>query len=166
MPERGQPERPFDSAQGKAPDSAQGRPFDSDQRRPSPAGVGGWLLLLCRLLIVFHPLSLAVTASGVLNALSVRGAPVAIVLVVRVLVVALGVAAGLALQNRRAGAVTLTKVALVMSAATDVLVYTTPYFPNNRAPGDTTLLVIAAVAYYTAWLMYLVRSKRVHNTFS
>jgi len=55
--------------------------------------VGGWLLLLCRLLIVFHPLSLAVTASGALNALSVRGAPVAIVLVVRLLVVGLGVAA-------------------------------------------------------------------------
>src|ERR1700704_2234329 len=96
------------------------RPFDSAQGRPSPAGVGGWLLLLCRLLIVFHPLSLAVTASAALNALSVRGAPVAIILVVRLLVVALGIAAGLALQGRRPGSVTLTKVALLSSAATDV----------------------------------------------
>ena len=142
------------------------RPFDPAQGRPSPAGVGGWLLLLCRLLIVFHPLSLAVTASGALNALSVRGAPVAIILVLRLLVVALGVAAGLALQGRRSGAVILTKVALVISAATDVFVYTTPYFPSNRAPGDTTLLVVASVAYHTAWLMYLVRSRRVRNVFS
>jgi hypothetical protein len=150
MVDSGQPERRFDAAHG----------------RPSPAGVGGWLLLLCRLLIVFHPLSLAVTASGALNALSVRGAPVAIILVVRLLVVALGVAAGLALQGRRPGAVMLAKVALVTSAATDVFVGTTPYFPNNRAPGDTTLIVVASVAYHLAWLLYLVRSRRVRNTFS
>src|SRR5712691_11055748 len=106
MVEPRQPERPFDPAQG----------------RPSPAGVGGWLLLLCRLLIVFHPLSLAVTASGALNALSVRGAPVAAILILRLLVAALGVAAGLAVQGRRPGAVGLTKLALVMSAATDVFV--------------------------------------------
>ena len=56
-------------------------------------GIGGWLLLLCRLLIVFHPLSLAVTASSAFNALLVRGAPVAIVLIIRLAVVAFGVAA-------------------------------------------------------------------------
>ena len=36
----------------------------SQPERPSPAGVGGWLLLLCRLLVVFHPLSLAVAAAA------------------------------------------------------------------------------------------------------
>ena len=141
------------------------RPVDAPEGRASPAGVGGWLLLLCRLLIVFHPLSLAVTASGALNALSVRGAPVAIILILRLLVVALGVAAGLALQGRRPGAVMLTKVALVISAATDVFVYTTPYFPNNRVPGATTLVVIASLAYHALWLAYLQRSKRVRMTF-
>jgi hypothetical protein len=144
------------------------RLFDHPIRQPeqsSPAGVGGWLLLLCRLLIVFHPLSLAVTAAGALNALSVRGAPVAIIVVLRLLVVALGVAAGLALQGRRPGSVLLTKVALVLSAATDVFVYTTPYFPNNRAPGDTTLVVIASLGYHALWLAYLQRSRRVRVTF-
>jgi len=131
----------------------------------APEGVGGWLLVLCRLLIVFHPLSLAVTASGALSALSVRGASVAMILVVRLLVVALGVAAGLALQGRRPGAVMLAKAALVISAATDVFVYTTPYFPNNRAPGDTTLVVIASLAYHALWLAYLDRSRRVQMTF-
>ena len=131
----------------------------------APEGVGGWLLVLCRLLIVFHPLSLAVTASGALSALSVRGASVAMILVVRLLVVALGVAAGLALQGRRPGAVMLAKAALVISAATDVFVYTTPYFPNNRAPGDTTLVVIASLAYHALWLAYLQRSRRVRMTF-
>jgi hypothetical protein len=127
--------------------------------------VGGWLLVLCRLLIVFHPLSLAITASNALGALAVRGAAVAMILVLRLLVVALGVAAGRALQGTRPGAVTLAKVALVASALTDLFVYTTPYFPNNRPPGDTPLYVVASLAYHALWLGYLMRSKRVRMTF-
>ena len=140
--------------------------IDTSQREASArAGIGGWLLLLCRLLIVFHPLSLAVTASSVLNALFVRGAPVAIVLIIRLAVVAFGVAAGRALQNLRQDAVALARLALLMSAATDVFVYTTPYFPSNRLPGDTTFYVVASLAYHGAWLAYLARSKRVRQTF-
>jgi len=128
-------------------------------------GIGGWLLLLCRLLIVFHPLSLAVTASNVLNALFVRGASVAVVLLLRLVVVAFGVAAGRALQTLRPDAVRFARLALLMSAATDVFVYTTPYFPSNRLPGDTTFYVAASLAYHAAWLAYLARSKRVRMTF-
>ena len=137
----------------------------SQPQAPRRGGVGGWLLLLCRLLIVFHPLSLAVTASSVLNALFLRGAPVAIVLTLRLAVVAFGVAAGLALQNLRPDAVALARLALLLSAATDVFVYTTPYFPSNRFPGDTTFYVVASLAYHGAWLAYLARSKRVRETF-
>ena len=128
-------------------------------------GIGGWLLLLCRLLIVFHPLSLAVTASNVLNAMFVRGASVAIVLVLRLVVVAFGVAAGRALQTLRPDAVRFARLALLMSAATDVFVYTTPFFPSNRLPGDTAYYVAASLAYHGAWLAYLARSKRVRMTF-
>jgi hypothetical protein len=118
-----------------------------------PAGVNGWLLLLSRLLIVWQPLNL------------VRGPAVAIILVVRTMVTAAGVAAGLALSNRHTGAVTLAKVALALSAATDLFVYTTPYFPNNRAPGDTIFYIAASMAYHGIWLMYLFRSRRVRNTY-
>jgi len=128
-------------------------------------GIGGWLLLLCRLLIVFHPLSLAVTASNVLNAMFVRGASVAVVLILRLVVVAFGVAAGRALQTLRPDAVRFARLALLMSAATDVFVYTTPFFPSNRLPGDTTFYVAASLAYHGAWLAYLARSKRVRMTF-
>jgi hypothetical protein len=131
----------------------------------APARVGGWLLVLCRLLIVFHPLSLAVTASSVMNALFLRGAPVAIVLLLRLAVVAFGVAAGRMLQGLRPGAVRITRLALLASAALDVFVYTTPYFPSNRLPGDTIFYVIASLAYHGAWLAYLARSKRVRATF-
>jgi len=134
-------------------------------QQDAPRRVGGWLLVLCRLLIVLHPLSLAVTASNVMNALFLRGAPVAIVLLMRLAVVAFGVAAGRMLQNVRPGAVELARLALLASAALDVFVYTTPFFPSNRMPGDTTFYVIASLAYHGAWIAYLARSKRVRATF-
>ena len=134
-------------------------------QQDAPRRVAGWLLVLCRLLIVLHPLSLAVTASNVMNALFVRGAPVAIVLLMRLAVVAFGVAAGRMLQNVRPGAIELARVALLASAALDVFVYTTPFFPSNRMPGDTTFYVIASLAYHGAWIAYLARSKRVRATF-
>ena len=133
--------------------------------RRAAQGVGGWLLLLCRLLVVFHPLGLAVTASGALGALSVRGTAVALILILRLVVVGFGMAAGRALQHVQPGAVMLAKAALLASAATDVFVYTTPYFPNNRPPGDTIYYVAASLAYHGAWLAYLARSKRVRGTY-
>jgi hypothetical protein len=123
------------------------------------------LFLLCLLLVVWQPLSLGLTASSVLDALPVRGVPLAIVLVVRILVAGLGIAAGLALIGRRPGAVALAKVSLTVSAATDLFVYLTPYFPSNRAPGDTAIVVAASLAYYAIWLAYLYRSKEIRQTF-
>jgi hypothetical protein len=82
-----------------------------------------------------------------------------------VVVTALTVAAGLALTNRQPGAVGLAKVALVLSAACDIFIYTTPYFPNNRPPGDTPIYVTVSLAYHTVWLVYLSRSARVRNTY-
>jgi hypothetical protein len=128
--------------------------------------VSGWLLLLCRLLVVFHPLSLAVTASNALSALSVRGTAVVSILIVRLVVVGFGMSAGRALQTVQPGAVALARTALLLSVATDVFVYTTPYFPNNRLPGDTAIYVAASLAYHGAWLIYLARSSRVRDTFS
>jgi hypothetical protein len=141
-------------------------PATSQPGSPAPTRAGGWLLVLCRLLIVFHPLSLAVTASSVMNALFLRGAPVAVVLLLRLAVVAFGVAAGRMLQNLRPGAVEVTRLALLASAALDVFVYATPYFPSNRMPGDTVFYVIASLAYHGGWIAYLARSSRVRATIS
>jgi hypothetical protein len=128
-------------------------------------GVGGWLLVLCALLLVWHPLSLGLAASSVLGRLPVRGLPFALVLTLRLLVTALGIAAGLALVARRGAAVALAKTALVASAATDLFVYLTPFYPNNRLPGDTAWYVAATFAYHGVWLAYLFRSSRVRNTY-
>jgi len=141
---------------------ARRQPRPADRR---PQGVGGWLLLLCVLLLVWQPVSLGLVASSVLDALAIRGLPLALVLVARVLAAALGIAAGLALLRRLPAAVALAKLSLVVSAAVDLFVYTTGYFPSNRMPGDTPMVAGAALAYYGIWLTYLFRSERVRRTF-
>lgn len=131
----------------------------------SPKGVRGWLLVLVVLLLVWQPVSLGLVASRVVDAIAIRGLPLALVLLLRLVVTALGIAAGLALAGERPSAVAMAKASLVASAAVDIFVYLTPYFPNNRMPGDTPFYIVGSLAYSGAWLMYLFRSRRVRNTF-
>ena len=154
-------------------ESLRSRPRDCEAAPASGGGaprevkeaVRGWLLVFCLLLLFWQPLSLALVASRALDALPVVGLPLALLLAGRVLVAASGIAAGLALVGRRPGAVALAKTALVLSAGMDAIVYLTPYFPNNRAPGETTLYVAASLIYSGLWLAYLVRSDRVRRIY-
>src|SRR5688572_18883294 len=91
-----------------------------------PEGVSGWLLLLSRLLLFWEPINVAIAAPAALSAVQIRGTPLALILLLRLAVAALGIAAGLALAGGRHGAVTMAKAALTLSAATAVFVYTTP----------------------------------------
>jgi hypothetical protein len=127
--------------------------------------VRGWLLLLCVLLLVWQPISLSLTIAGRLDSLSLRGLCFAAILAARFLAAALGIAAGLSLMQRRPGAVSLARASLIVSAAIDVLIYATPWYPNNRPPGDAPLILIGTLMYYALWLGYLSRSKRVASTF-
>lgn len=128
--------------------------------------IRGWLLVLCVLLLGWEPIRFGLVASNALQALSYRGAPLAALLLGRVLVTALGVAAGLALVARRAPAVAMAKVALLVGAAFDIVVYTTPTMPSNRMPGDTPVYIAVSLAYHAIWLAYLSRSKRVRSTYA
>ena len=136
-----------------------------DDPRAARRGVGGWLLVLCGLLLIWHPVSFALAASSALDALPLRGLPLALVLAGRLLVTALGIGAALALLAVRPGAVTLAVVALAASAAADLFVYTTAYMPSNRLPGDTIWFIAGSLLYHGAWLLYLVRSTRVRHTY-
>src|SRR5262245_48029674 len=131
-----------------------------------PQGIGGWLLVLCLLLLVWRPVRSALVASNALSAFSVRGPSLVVALVALVLVTSFGVAAGIALLTTRGPAVAMAKAALVLSAALDFVIYTTSYFPSNRMPGDAALYVAASPAYHAAWLTYLFRSRRVRNVYS
>jgi hypothetical protein len=123
--------------------------------------IGGWLLVLCLLLIVWQPLNLAAAVTSMLPAIAMRGPSALAALVARVVVSGLSVAAGIALLGGRPAAITLTRVSLTASAAMDIFLILTPYFPNNRVPGDESLYVAAALAYYGIWMAYLARSRRV-----
>ena len=127
--------------------------------------VGGWLLLLCLLLLVGKPVSLAFGAAQSLGALPTRGPSLAAVVLCQLLIAGVGVAAGLALLGRRQGAVSLARWSLVLSAVMDQFVYATPFLPNNRLPGTTLWFAAASLAFYTIWIEYLLRSKRVRRTF-
>jgi hypothetical protein len=98
--------------------------------------------------------------------LSVRGLPLVILLVARLLVTGIGVAAGLALAGRRMGAPVLAQAALWLSALVALVTYLTPYFPNNRMPGDTPLYVAGSLIYHAAWILYLRYSRLVRQLFS
>ena len=131
---------------------------------PNP-GIGGWLFVLCAMLLIWQPISTGLVASRLLGLLPVRGLPVALLVILRLLATGFGVAAGLALLGLRPGAVAMTRISLAASAATDLFIYLTPYFPSNRAPGETPVYVLISLTYHALWLAYLFRSKRVAATF-
>jgi hypothetical protein len=124
----------------------------------------GWLLVLCGCLALWQPLNLAAAAATALAALPIRGWPLGFLLMVRIGVTALGVAAAVAIIDRRPAALALARAALVLSCATDLFVYSTSIFPNNRMPGETPLYVAWTIAFHGGWLLYLSRSKRVRKT--
>ena len=121
----------------------------------------GWLLVLSRVLIIWEPLEFAVAAFGAINAIEVRGLPVAFVLLMRLAATALSVAAGRALYDRNSSGPRLATVALALTGATRLFAYLTPYFPSNRLPGQTSLYVAAVILYYGGSLAYLAWSKQV-----
>lgn len=130
-----------------------------------PHGVGGWLLLLSRLLIVWSPINVGLSAASAFGALPIRGWPLGIILLARLLVAGLGLSAGLAIGSLRPSAVRMAQCALLLSAAMDIVVYTTPYYPSNLMPGEMPLYVSASLVYHGGWLAYLHWSRRVRDTF-
>ena len=142
------------------------RPGVNEVDDNTTSGVGGWLLLLCLLLLLGQPINLAIGAARALGALPMRGLPLAFVVIGQLLVAGIGVGAGLALLGCRRGAATFAKWSLLLSAGMDLFAYTTPFLPNNRLPGTTPLYIVASLTYYAIWIAYLSRSKRVRNTFT
>ena len=120
-------------------------------------------VVLAALLLTWQPLTLAMTMAALVEKLSVRGAGLGIILLARLLTAGLGIAAGLSLFQRKPGAVALAKTSLAFSAIVDLVVYATPYSPDNRPPGDATIILIASLIYYAAWFTYLTRSTSLES---
>lgn len=88
-----------------------------------------------------------------------------VLLLVRLFVTAVGVAAGIALWRRHAHAVMLARAALVLSALEGVARISSRYGASTAPPGTRLPFALAVIAYTAAWLVYLQRSKRVKATY-
>jgi hypothetical protein len=135
------------------------------EHRERSARATGPVWLLGMLLTIWEPVGFALVAAGAFNAISVRGAPVVLILLARLGTTALAFAAGRALLDVQPGAPALTRAALSALAAAQLIAELTPWFPTNRLPGDTPLYVAWTLAYYGGWLLYVVRSRRVAALF-
>ena len=123
----------------------------------------GWLLLLGLLLAVGEPLALAQEVARLLPTIGMRGPAVILLVVARVVITGLAVAAGLAILGRRPHAVGMAKLAVALVAAVSLVAVLTPILPTNRLPGTTVPIAALIVVYYGAWMLYLYRSRRVRE---
>ncbi|MET0166353.1 MAG: hypothetical protein ABW318_15275 [Vicinamibacterales bacterium] len=126
--------------------------------RQRAATDGRWLPVLARLMTLYQPIIVGLLTSRTVDSLAIRGREVLVLLLVRVLVTAFGVAAGLALRRHHARGVGLAKVSLLLSGATELFIVLTPSFPNSRGPGETPIWVAGILIYFGGWLAYLMRS--------
>jgi hypothetical protein len=116
-------------------------------------------LILAGLLLLYHPTAAALHIAAEITALPVRGLPLGIGMLGRLAVTAIGFAAGMALLKLRPGADRFAQFALALSLLFEMVVYSTSIFPNNRAPGDTSLYAAASIVYHGAWIIYLQQSR-------
>jgi hypothetical protein len=127
--------------------------------------VGGWLLLLCLILTVWNPGSLALRLASKVATLSTQSMLELLFLAARLIITSIGVAAGLSLLLRRPWAVRLTKVVLVLFCVEGVVRLSSRVGLSEAPPGTRLPLAIALVAHNAVWYAYLQKSRRVRARF-
>jgi hypothetical protein len=127
-------------------------------------GIGGWLLVLCLLLTIVEPLSLAIAWSGSVPQIVERGTPAVLLFGARVAVSATGVAAGLAIWRRKPHGATLGKAFFAAATLVSAMAYGTSILPDRPPPGLALPMFGLVAAYNLVWYLYLSRSARVAAT--
>jgi hypothetical protein len=115
----------------------------------------GGLRVLALLLLAVEPLGFAWYASGVLTRVVDRGALAVGLLLLRVAVTAIGMAAGLRLWREHDAGIPLAILALAAGALTTLITALVPALPIMRPPGTRGPIVLALLAYDAAWIGYL-----------
>jgi hypothetical protein len=137
----------------------------NDSRLRSPEPIRGWLHLLCILLTIWNPATLAFVAASRLGSAGAMTTFGVLLLGIRLVVTSVGVAAGMALWHRRAGAVTRAKGSLMLSAVEVVARLSSRASLAEAPPGTRLPLALALIVYNGAWYLYLEKSRRVRATY-
>jgi hypothetical protein len=115
--------------------------------------------LLALALTVLEPATLALAASGRLSAIIDRGGFAVAFLVFRLAVTGLAMMTGVALWQRRPGAVPLTRIALVLLAVCALGAQWNALWPGQLPPGLAGPALALTMAWYGFWYWYVNRMK-------
>lgn len=122
-------------------------PAPDRRRRPG-------VTVLAILLIAWEPAAFAFYASAIVDRLIDRGLVALTLLVVKLAVVGMGIAAGRALWSMRPGAIRFAQIALGLSAGITLLIAVSGAWPP-RAPGTVLPLTALVLGYDGLWILYL-----------
>ena len=132
---------------------------------PETRGPQGWILLLCVLLIVWEPTALALRIAALIPTIGSRGPLDILVMVWRVVLMGIGMAAGVALWRRETAGVTLARAFLLLSAATAIVSFETGTELVSLPPIERRAMLTAILIYNAVWYAYLSRSQRVREAY-
>jgi hypothetical protein len=127
--------------------------------------VGGWLLVLCFILLVWNPAGLALRLAATVPNLSSQTTASLVFFAGRLVITSVGVAAGIALLLLRPWAVQVAKLALVLFAVEAALRLSTRVGLSEAPPGTRLPLAVFIVAHNAAWYLYLHKSRRVRAVY-
>ncbi len=126
-----------------------------------PAGI----LLLIVILLIWNPASLALQASSAVGSIGTRPTLSLFFLTARLLITGVGVAAGMALWQRRPGAVWLAKVSLMLFGIEAVARLSSRIDLGSAPPGTRLPLAVFVVGHNAGWYLYLHLSRRVRAVY-
>ena len=118
------------------------------------------ILLLIFILAGWNPGTLALQAASTVWSIESQSTP-SIVLVARLILTSIGVAAGISLSLRRPGAVSLAKLSLMLFGIEAVVPLSSRVDLGSAPPGTRLPLAVFVILHNAAWYLYLHFSRRV-----
>jgi phage FluMu protein Com len=156
------------------------RDYDVSAVTPPRKSVGGWLLFFCISLTILFPLRSLIAFADIFT-FSVPLFPrytffafaTGIDVLLRIALTIFSIYTGIALWQRRTGAVKLAKHFLycwlgysgVLIVLQLLFIPTMPQFRNSTALGIILIEIAKGIFFFAIWFAYLTKSRRVKETF-
>jgi hypothetical protein len=128
-------------------------------------GIPLWILPLIFILTIWNPAMLALQASSIVWSIGARSTLSIVFLAGRLVITSIGIAAGIALWMRHAGAVPLAKLSLMLFGIEAVVRLSTRVDLSSTPPGTRLPLAMFIILHNAAWYLYLQLSRRVRDAY-